>query len=535
MVLQQSRHRKRVITILKCLSLSVCLKNFLVSSLQINPCTLSVTTKLRQQQNNPASHQGYTQRIWTNKLHLSARNRNLPSVRCEKFEDKRKKTALPSVAAEANGEKETHDVDTESMPAAVFNVCKAQIGSGILALPYAVSKVGDQPRVLIGSSILVVIMGILSAYSFFNIGRMCNDNGAALSLGEFWEKEVDPNTAWIVSIACFMAPFCVALTYSIAMADTISSLLQSMSLPAILSNRSSSLMAVTLFVLYPLCNLRSLAALSPFSLVGVISVLLTAVVMCMKLVSGAYGPGSLFLNTLRPGLRPSFNKIGIKPIGPSWLMIMSIAANSFLLHFNVPAFYTSLKNNTMKRFGRLTALGFTSTAFLNLAIMVLGFLTFGGNCDGLILNNYSIVDKGAMLCRIFLVLSMVGSYPLMVSSMREEFVKLKYKGEMTDSRFRKWTTIFVSLITGVALVMKDPGFVVSLNGALMASAVIYIFPSIIYLKQINRRIREGSLRNSTMLRIERLFNKSLIGFGVFSCFTGGMATILATFFPSILA
>ena len=212
------------------------------------------------------------------------------------------------------------------------------------------------------------------------------------------------------------------------MADTISSLLQSMSLPAILSNRSSSLMAVTLFVLYPLCNLRSLAALSPFSLVGVISVLLTAVVMCMKLVSGAYGPGSLFLNTLRPGLRPSFNKIGIKPIGPSWLMIMSIAANSFLLHFNVPAFYTSLKNNTMKRFGRLTALGFTSTAFLNLAIMVLGFLTFGGNCDGLILNNYSIVDKGAMLCRIFLVLSMVGSYPLMVSSMREEFVKLKYKG-----------------------------------------------------------------------------------------------------------
>ena len=106
---------------------------------------------------------------------------------------------------------------------------------------------------------------------------------------------------------------------------------------------------------------------------------------------------------------------------------------------------------------------------------------------------------------------------------------------MTDSRFRKWTTIFVSLITGLALVMKDPGFVVSLNGALMASAVIYIFPSIIYLKQINRRIREGSLRNSTMLRIERLFNKSLIGFGVFSCFTGGMATILATFFPSILA
>mmetsp|Transcript_21602 Transcript_21602/g.31962 ORF Transcript_21602/g.31962 Transcript_21602/m.31962 type:complete len:95 (+) Transcript_21602:2232-2516(+) len=89
-------------------------------------------------------------------------------------------------------------------------------------------------------------------------------------------------------------------------------------------------------------------------------------------------------------------------------------------------------------------------------------------------------------------------------------------------------------ITCLALVLKDAGFVVSLIGALMGSAIIYIFPSMLFLKNTNRRMEDGTLAKSVLLNFERIFNKCLIGFGLALALLGGGVSVISTFFPHML-
>jgi len=55
-------------------------------------------------------------------------------------------------------------------------------------------------------------------------------------------------------------------------------------------------------------------------------------------------------------------------------------------HFNAPKFYTELKNNTVPRFLKVVSTSFGISIGLFCVIASLGFLTFGGNSSGLILN-----------------------------------------------------------------------------------------------------------------------------------------------------
>lgn len=79
---------------------------------------------------------------------------------------------------------------------------------------------------LLPSSLLVGFLGLLSAYTFFNIGRICRLEGEASTLSEAWENEVGKSTAWLVGLCCVLTPFGAALSYSIILGDTFSSLAQ---------------------------------------------------------------------------------------------------------------------------------------------------------------------------------------------------------------------------------------------------------------------------------------------------------------------
>jgi amino acid permease len=61
------------------------------------------------------------------------------------------------------------------------------LGAGVLAFPAAVSSMGDVPHALVPASFLLGFLGVLSAYSFYLIGRMCSEEKVH-SLEEAWEK-----------------------------------------------------------------------------------------------------------------------------------------------------------------------------------------------------------------------------------------------------------------------------------------------------------------------------------------------------------
>ena len=65
--------------------------------------------------------------------------------------------------------------------------------------------------------------------------------------------------------------------------------------------------------------------------------------------------------------------------------------------------------------------------------------------------------------------------------------------------------------------------ILSFNGALMGSAIIYIIPPLLFLADKARGTR-----------LERVSSRLLVGFGVFAAVVGGLVSVLQCFAPHLL-
>ena len=115
-----------------------------------------------------------------------------------------------------------------------------------------------------------------------------------------------------------------------------------------------------------------------------------------------------------------------------------------------------------------------------------GFLTFGSNSNGLILNNYSNSDVLMNLSRIAVAVSLVFSYPLVFVGTRDGFLDFANVSveKRSDSLLTQVTLIGLVLITLLALVLDDVSFVLSFAGATLGNALIYIFPALMFRRMV---------------------------------------------------
>jgi amino acid permease len=313
---------------------------------------------------------------------------------------------------------------------------------------------------LLPASALMLGLGLFSAYTFQLYGRLAHETQAT-TLGETWERTIGEKSSWVISAGTFSFCFGLALVYALVIGDFLSSLAMSFgsSIPAVFAKRQFWILSVTLSTLYPLCNLKSLAALAPMSMIGTAGTLLTTIFMavrCPSIVpSSPYSvtPGAVgaFASTLAPSLAPRFGSF-YKIISPAALIIMSMSTTAYLGHFNAPDLYHGFKSETedsvsetnekaIKRYNKMTAFGFIGSTLMNIIIMALGFLTFGGNSAGVVLNNYATADKGAVMSRLLMTLSVIGGYPFMVGGCKSNFVQLYNK-------FKKGTWVLFHYLLG---------------------------------------------------------------------------------------
>ena len=69
-------------------------------------------------------------------------------------------------------------------------------------------------------------LGGFSAYTFYLAGRLCHVNDSH-TMGEVWDKEVGEETSWLISASIVTFTLGGALSYSIVLGDTFSSLAKS--------------------------------------------------------------------------------------------------------------------------------------------------------------------------------------------------------------------------------------------------------------------------------------------------------------------
>ena len=294
---------------------------------------------------------------------------------------------------------------TSTTSASIFNLVKGIVGAGVLSLPAGVAAYGSAPSAMIPAAALIAIIGAMSGYCFYLIGRVCAYTGAS-SYREAWEKSVGESTSLLPAVSVTLKTMCAVLAYSMILADTFTSLFATMGIPGM--TRTKTLFTITGGILLPLCWLKNLSSLAPFSLLGTLGMVYTTIAMGIRYFQKAYTNGMFPVVT--PQLAPSFGTVGIQgALTPNVFILVCMLSTAFMAHFNSPKFYTELKNNTLERFQRIVSVSFGISIVLFSLITSLGYLTFGAASDGLILNNYSTQDALMSISRVAVAVSLVFS------------------------------------------------------------------------------------------------------------------------------
>jgi amino acid permease len=218
---------------------------------------------------------------------------------------------------------------TATIPNEIFNLVKAVVGVGVLSLPAGIAAFGNNPSALVPALSLIAFIGILSGYGFAVIGKVCAYTGAT-SYREAWSKSVGPSTSWIPAWSTTLKTFVACLAFSMVLADTFASLLGT-------TERTKALLGVTAMLL-PLCLMKSLAALAPFSLLGVIGMMFTALAMTVRYLDGSYAmPNGPLLSQVPQILKPKFGDRGMTSVfSPSSLILTCMLSTAYMAHFNAP-------------------------------------------------------------------------------------------------------------------------------------------------------------------------------------------------------
>ena len=124
---------------------------------------------------------------------------------------------------------------------------------------------------------------------------------------------------------------------------------------------------------------------------------------------------------------------------------------------------------------------------------MVGFLTFGKSCDGLVLNNYAGSDIWMGFSRVAVAVSLVFSYPLAFTGCRDGFMDLaQISMEQRSAGLMNLVTIsLLGVVTFLACTLRDVSFVLAFGGATLGNALTFVYPALMYRAVVKQQGRQG--------------------------------------------
>jgi amino acid permease len=199
---------------------------------------------------------------------------------------------------------------------------------------------------------------------------------------------------------------------------------------------------------------------------------------------------NLFLQDLQDHLKPSFGTTGISgAFTPNVLVLVCMLFEAFVAHYNSPRFYTELKDHTIPRFKVVVAYSFGASSVVYILITAFGFLTFGANCDGYILNNYSTKDSLATSCRVSIAVAIICTYPVVFIGFRDGVLDLLQVPDekQTSNNLNLVSFVLLTVVTLIAMVVEDLGLINAVGGGTLATAIVFVFPTLMYRQAVLRK------------------------------------------------
>mmetsp|Transcript_16099 Transcript_16099/g.24628 ORF Transcript_16099/g.24628 Transcript_16099/m.24628 type:complete len:515 (+) Transcript_16099:18-1562(+) len=412
------------------------------------------------------------------------------------------------------------DNGTSSMATSIFNLANNVAGAGILTL--AAGKATGTGW--IPSIIICFALALCSSHTFVLIGKACEMTGEH-TFKELWDDAFGEKTAWIVDTLVFLQCFFVSIIYTGLLGDIFSALLKSAGVSSILAERTSVIQISTVCILWPLSMIKDMSSLAFTSILGLAAVLYTVFFIILRSLDQTYSldPVGKFISEGEIMI-PSFDKSTLWNFDFNSLVLISNLGLAYIAHYNAPLYWKSLADATTKRFKKVSLWSYGILGLIYTMVMVAGYATFGDICQGNILLNYSATDILSTLARLSTGFSLLFGFPLIfngvVGGLQNASSALGISSLSNPKYHTALVTILLLSTTLLSLVLKDVQLVAGLTGALIGSALVYIFPVMIH-SNIVYKFRGKDSEEYKKAKKNLLF----IPFGLFTASVGVFMTL----------
>jgi len=179
---------------------------------------------------------------------------------------------------------------------------------------------------------------------------------------------------------------------------------------------------------------------------------------------------------------------------------------SFTYHMNIFPIMNEMVNTKQVR--KVSIISVNICLITYLFVSIFGYVQFGNQIQGNILNNYPDEDVFISLARIALSLIMCFSYPVLGYSARDIFDQCFFKTRSPPySRILTESAVFVVLSLVLAIAVPGIQIIFGIVGASFGNMIVYILPAIFYLMVENSNyLFERKATFSTILLIKFAFS-----------------------------
>ncbi|KAL4798851.1 transmembrane amino acid transporter protein-domain-containing protein [Aspergillus venezuelensis] len=359
------------------------------------------------------------------------------------------------------------------MKMAFMNMANSIIGAGIIGQPYALRQSGMVMGIILLVALtatvdwtirLIVVNSKLSgADSFQTTMQHCFGKSGLIA----------------ISVAQWAFAFGGMIAFCIIVGDTIPHVLSSlfpslrdMSFLWLLTDRRAIIVLFVLGISYPLSLYRDIAKLAKASTLALISM---AVIVIAVLTQGFRVP------------KESRGEVkSLLLVNSNFFQAVGVISFAFVCHHNSLLIYGSLKKPTLDRFATVTHYSTGVSLLMCLLMGVSGFLFFGSETQGNVLNNFPSDNILINIARLCFGLNMLTTLPLEAFVCREVMTTYYFPDEPFNlNRHLIFTSALVIASVAIALLTCDLGAVFELIGATSAASLAYIFPPLCYIKLSN--------------------------------------------------
>eukprot|EP00441_Pelagodinium_beii_P017873 CAMPEP_0197681310 /NCGR_PEP_ID=MMETSP1338-20131121/94715_1 /TAXON_ID=43686 ORGANISM="Pelagodinium beii, Strain RCC1491" /NCGR_SAMPLE_ID=MMETSP1338 /ASSEMBLY_ACC=CAM_ASM_000754 /LENGTH=448 /DNA_ID=CAMNT_0043262629 /DNA_START=105 /DNA_END=1451 /DNA_ORIENTATION=+ len=387
------------------------------------------------------------------------------------------------------------------------------IGAGIFSLPIGLQYATPVPGLFILGCI-----GILSALSYWMVGYCCIvwevDNFRSL-----WHRALGRESAWIIDVTIFSNGWFTLVGYLVLIGDfTTKSFEGLLGADHLLArNRLLDQWFITAVLLLPLSLAQDLKKLAFTSMLG-LGVTVYVVLLVLQ-DSWLQSP---------PEWSPD---VVLNRWGFGAFQAIALYTHAFVAHYNAPKLFAELERPTYSRWTAVVLVAYSVAFVVYASFAVAGLRRFEARLEGNVLKNYG-PHMSVLLAWLGMGFSICFTYPLVFNSAREACVNLmtpvsdrimssprlqdllsspllgrrrgmrsgrskslvNVLGEKPGKKL-SWcentsiTFVMVLLTAVVASFTSDVGRVNALAGAIMGTAVAFLFPSLLFYRTVLAQLR----------------------------------------------